>query len=53
MIINVDEAAAIALALLEEKIHNWQKTVPPSWPSTWPVFNRLIERHDEMALVYR
>lgn len=53
MIIDVDEAAAIALALLEEKIHNWQKTVPPSWPSTWPVFNRLIERHDEMALVYR
>lgn len=52
MIINVDEGAAIALALLEEKIHNWQKTVPPSWPSTWPVFNRLIERHDEMALVY-
>lgn len=34
MIINVDEGAAIALALLEEKIHNWQKTVPPSWPST-------------------
>lgn len=53
MIIDVDEAAAIALALLGEKIHNWQKTVPPSWPSTWPVFNRLIERHDEMALVYR
>lgn len=53
MIIDVDEAAAIALALLEEKIHNWQKTVPPFWPSTWPVFNRLIERHDEMALVYR
>ncbi|CAI1207238.1 hypothetical protein [Serratia proteamaculans] len=53
MIIGVDKAAAIALALLEEKLHNWQKTVPPSWPSTWPVFNRLIERHDEMALVYR
>ncbi|MGJ3448767.1 hypothetical protein [Enterobacter sp. PTB] len=53
MIIDVDKAAAIALALLEEKLHNWQKTVPPSWPSTWPVFNRLIERHDEMALVYR
>ncbi len=34
MIINVDEGAAIALALLEEKIHNWQKTVPPSSPST-------------------
>lgn len=53
MIIDVDEAAAIALALLEEKLHNWQKTVPPSWPSTWPVFNRLIERHDEMVWVYR
>lgn len=53
MIIDLEEAPAIALALLEEKLHNWQKTVPPSWPSTWPVFNRLIERHDEMALVYR
>ncbi|MEL5428898.1 hypothetical protein [Serratia nevei] len=53
MIIDVDEAPAIALALLEEKLHNWQKTVPPSWPSTWPVFNRLIGRHDEMVAVYR
>ncbi|MFZ4169296.1 hypothetical protein ACEV60_11565, partial [Enterobacter ludwigii] len=53
MIIGVDEAPAFVLTLLEEKLHNWQKTVPPSWPSTWPVFNRLIERHDEMAVVYR
>lgn len=53
MIIDVEQAPPIALALLEEKLHNWQKTVPPSWPSTWPVFNRLIRRHDEMAAVYR
>ncbi|UAN41012.1 hypothetical protein KGP24_00490 [Enterobacter sp. JBIWA008] len=53
MIIGVDEAPAIALALLNEKLTDWQKTVPPSWPSTWPVFNRLVERHDEMVVVYR
>ncbi|MBS3894439.1 hypothetical protein, partial [Serratia marcescens] len=53
MIIGVEQAPAIVLTLLEEKLHNWQKTVPPSWPSTWPVFNRLIERHDEMVAVYR
>ncbi|ENX4473492.1 hypothetical protein ACFO72_004460 [Enterobacter roggenkampii] len=53
MIIGIDEAPAIALALLKEKLSDWQKTVPPSWPSTWTVFNRLIERHDEMTSVYR
>lgn len=53
MIVDVEDPQAIALALLKEILHNWQKTVPPSRPSTWPVFNRLVERHDEMALVYR
>ncbi|EPA7335178.1 hypothetical protein ACQ438_002543 [Escherichia coli O13,129, 135:H26] len=28
MIVDVDKVPAIALALLEEKLHNWQKTVP-------------------------
>lgn len=53
MIVDVEEPRAIALALLKEILHNWQKNDPPSRPSTWPVFNRLVERHDEMALVYR
>lgn len=53
MIVDVEGAPAISLALLKEKLHNWQKTVPPSWPSTWPVFNRMIERHAEMVAVYR
>ncbi|WP_336243245.1 hypothetical protein [Enterobacter cloacae] len=53
MIIGVDEAPEIALALLEEKLHNWRYSANPIWPSTWPVFNRLIERQDEMAVVYR
>ncbi|ELN2578960.1 hypothetical protein RY966_004764 [Enterobacter kobei] len=53
MIVDVEETPAIALALLKEIRHNWQKTVPPSWSSTWPVFNRLVERHDEMVVVYR
>ena len=53
MIIDVDEAPAIALATLKEKLHNWQAPANPIWPSTWPVFNRLIRRHDEMAAVYR
>ena len=53
MIIDADKAPAIALALLEEKLHDWQYSANPIWPSTWPVFHRLIERHDEMASVYR
>ncbi|MGQ3660657.1 hypothetical protein [Citrobacter braakii] len=53
MIVDVEETPATALALLKEILHNWQKAVPPSWPSTWPVFNRLVERHDEMVVVYR
>lgn len=50
MIVDVDKAPAIALALLEEKLHNWQYSANPIWPSTWPVFDRLLERHDEMAV---
>lgn len=53
MIIAVEQASAIVLTLLEEKLHNWRYSANPIWPSTWPVFNRLIERHDEMAVVYR
>lgn len=53
MIIGVEQAPAIVLTLLEEKLHNWRYSANPIWPSTWPVFNRLIERHDEMAVVYR
>ncbi|WP_188024599.1 hypothetical protein [Citrobacter braakii] len=53
MIVDVEQAPAIALALLEEKLHSWRYSANPIWPSTWPVFNRLIERHDEMAVVYR
>ncbi|WP_143704288.1 hypothetical protein [Citrobacter sp. L55] len=53
MIIDVDEAPAIALTLLTETLSGWQKTIPPSWPSTWPVVERLIERHDEMNSAYR
>lgn len=53
MAVDVEETPAIAQALLKEKLHNWQKTVSPSRPSIWPVFNRLIERHDDMVAVYR
>ncbi len=53
MIIDVDEAPVIALAILKERLHNWQAPANPIWPSTWPVFKRLIERHDEMEAVYR
>ncbi|MCC4570368.1 hypothetical protein GT614_03420 [Enterobacter hormaechei] len=53
MIVDVEQTPAIALALLKEILHNWQKTAPTSWSSTWPVFNRLVERHDEMVEVYR
>lgn len=53
MLVDVEQAPAIALALLEEKLHNWRYSTHPIWPSTWPVFHRLIQRHDEMAAVYR
>lgn len=53
MIIDVDEAPVIALATLKEKQYTWQAPANPIWPSTWPVFNRLIERHEEMEAVYR
>lgn len=53
MIIDLDEAPAVALATLKEKLYTWQAPANPIWPSTWPIFNRLIERHDEMEAVYR
>lgn len=53
MIIDIDEAPVAALALLKEKLHARRYSTNPIWPSTWPVFERLIERHDEMASVYR
>ena len=53
MIVDVEETPAVALALLEEKLHNWQYSANPIWPLTWPVFNSLIERHDEMMAAYR
>lgn len=53
MIVDVKQAPAIALALLKEKLHSWRYSANPIWPSTWPVFHRLIERHDKMAIVYR
>lgn len=49
MVVDVEEAPAIAPALLKEKLHNRQKAVSPSWPA----FNRLMERHDGMVAVYR
>ncbi|WPU21952.1 hypothetical protein RI049_18140 [Cedecea neteri] len=32
MIIDADKAPAIALALLEEKLHYWQYSANPIWP---------------------
>lgn len=40
------------LQLLKEKLSDWRDGPSPVWRSTWPVFERLIERHDEMRSVY-
>lgn len=53
MIIDVDDAPMIALKLLKEKLHEWRDSPSPVWPTTWPVFENLIDRHDEIAPVYR
>ncbi|MFP1878533.1 hypothetical protein ACLEE3_08205 [Lonsdalea quercina] len=47
-----DDAAAQGLRILTEKLRNWRDEPYPAWNSTWPVFERLIERHEEMKPVY-
>lgn len=41
-----------ALLLLKENLCDWRDGPSPVWRSTWPVFERFIERHDEMLSVY-
>lgn len=38
--------------LLKNKLRDWRDSPDPIWNSTWPVFERLIARHDEMKPVY-
>ncbi|WP_324724470.1 hypothetical protein [Lelliottia sp. JS-SCA-14] len=47
------EAPDQALLLLKEKLCDWRDGPSPVWRSTWPVFERFIERHKEMQPVYR
>ncbi|EAO1992890.1 hypothetical protein E0G79_24465 [Salmonella enterica] len=47
-----NEVAAQALQILKEKLHAWRDGPDSAWRSTWPVFERLIDRHDEMKPVY-
>ncbi|TDB42620.1 hypothetical protein [Photorhabdus khanii] len=53
MSVELNEVSASALDLLKEKLHEWRDSSSPAWHSAWPVFERLIERHDEMTSVYR
>lgn len=46
------DTAAQALRLLREKLSDWRDGPEPAWRSTWPVFERLIARHNEMVPVY-
>ncbi len=46
-----NEVAAQALQILKEKLHAWRDGPDSAWRSTWPVFERLIARHDEMKPV--
>ncbi|MEQ2019269.1 hypothetical protein ABLB90_22530 [Photorhabdus bodei] len=52
MTVDVNKSPEAALKLLKEKLHEWRDTTTPIWPSTWPIFERLIDRHEEMATVY-
>lgn len=52
MTAGTNEVAAQALQILKEKLHNWRDVPDTAWRSTWPVFERLIARHDEMKPVY-
>lgn len=47
-----NEVAAQALQILKEKLHDWRDVSDTAWRSTWPVFERLIARHNEMKPVY-
>ncbi|WPS11033.1 hypothetical protein SM907_24520 (plasmid) [Klebsiella aerogenes] len=52
MTVRPNEVAAQALQILKEKLHDWRDGPDIAWRSTWPVFERLIARHDEMKPVY-
>ncbi|WP_225622423.1 hypothetical protein [Musicola keenii] len=47
-----NDAATRALQLLTEKLNHWRSGPDEAWRSTWPVFERLIARHNEMEAVY-
>ncbi|ECE0486501.1 hypothetical protein KX75_20235 [Salmonella enterica subsp. enterica] len=47
------EVPDYVLQLLKETLCAWRDGSSPVWCSTWPVFERFIERHDEMQFVYR
>ena len=41
-----------ALKLLKDNLHEWRDGASPVWCSTWPVFERFIDRHDELQQLY-
>lgn len=52
MTVRPNEVAAQALQILKEKLHDWRDGPDIARRSTWPVFERLIARHDKMKPVY-
>lgn len=47
-----NKTATQALQILKEKLRDWRDGPDSTWRSTWPVFERLITRHNEMKPVY-
>ncbi|QTL41596.1 hypothetical protein HGO23_02690 [Xenorhabdus budapestensis] len=45
-------AGSVALQILKEKLHLFRDCPEQVLHSTWPIFEHLIERHDEMIPVY-
>ncbi|WP_024186583.1 hypothetical protein [Escherichia coli] len=52
MMKDTENAASRALTMLNDRLNDWQHGASPVWNSTWPVFERLIARHEEMEPVY-
>lgn len=52
MIDDTNKVATQALQILKETLRDWRDGPDTAWRSTWPVFERLITRHDEMKPVY-
>lgn len=48
-----NDPAALATIILQKKLSEWRDGAEPVWPSTWPIFERLIARQLELTPVWQ